>query len=83
MERSAHGTAVIFALRELGPQTITFSYEGLVEPQLHEAVLGRDQLWLPEFTAPVEEWTVVLQLQKNGKWLREKWCNLMPKVPSS
>ncbi|MGB3957586.1 MAG: hypothetical protein WBM05_05990 [Limnochordia bacterium] len=62
VERSAHGTAVIFALRELGPQTITFSYEGLVEPQLHEAVLGRDQLWLPEFTAPVEEWTVVLQL---------------------
>lgn len=62
VQRYEHGTEVVFSIREVKPQTVTFSYEGLVEPQPQEAVLGRDQLWLPQFSAPVQELTVTLQL---------------------
>lgn len=62
VQRYDHGTAVNFVVREVRPQTVTFAYEGLVEPKFKEAVLGPGQLWLPEFTVPVEEYAVVLQL---------------------
>ncbi|HHT42440.1 MAG TPA: hypothetical protein GX014_03470 [Firmicutes bacterium] len=62
VERHPHGTTVILAVRQLGPQTISFSYEGLIEPKQQEAVLGRDQLWLPEFTIPAQDWDVAVQL---------------------
>ena len=65
VQRYPHSTAVSFAVREVQTQTVTFAYEGLVEAQLREAVLGPDQLWLPQFTVPVQTSTVALQLPEN------------------
>ena len=57
VERHPHGTTVILAVRQLGPQTISFSYEGLIEPKQQEAVLGRDQLWLQSSPSQLETGT--------------------------
>jgi len=65
VQRYPHSTAVSFAVREVQTQTVTFAYEGLVEAQLRAAVLGPDQLWLPQFTVPVQTSTVTLQLPEN------------------
>lgn len=65
VQRYPHGTEVVFAVRDMAPQKVTFSYEGLVEPKLVTAALGPDQLWLPEFSVPVQGWEVVLQIPSN------------------
>lgn len=62
IERRSHQTEVHFNLRQARRQNLSFSYEGFVEPELAQVFLGRDQLWFPELSFPVEPPHFTLQI---------------------
>lgn len=64
VEKDEDRTLVSFELRQAVPQTLSFSYEGLVAPKEALAVLGPAELWLPLFLQPLASPAVTLQLPK-------------------
>ncbi|NLM41582.1 MAG: hypothetical protein GX199_04665 [Firmicutes bacterium] len=72
VQRYPDSTAVVFTVREVRPQQVTFSYEGLVEQRLEQAVLDPHALWLPEFSVPVQEVPVTLQLPIHWEVISEE-----------
>src|SRR5690625_1131178 len=48
IQRGPNGTLVNFSIRQAHPQSLSFSYEGFLEPETRQIILGPDQLWFPE-----------------------------------
>lgn len=62
IERRAQTTYVHFTLKRPGRQSLSFSYEGFIDPQPHQATMGPDILWFPEFSFATHNPEIIVQL---------------------
>lgn len=67
VQKEQNRTIVSIELRQAVPQTLSFSYEGLVDPEDELAALGPAELWLPQFPQPLATPSVTLQLPLGWK----------------
>lgn len=62
VQRAPHGTVVTFNVQAVRPQTLSFSYEGFLEPQTALMTMDRDCLWFPEFSFAIQSPLITVQL---------------------
>lgn len=62
IEPGPRGTMVAFRIYKPGLQTLTFSYEGFLDPKTTQVTLGRDNLWFPEFGFPIKAPLITMEL---------------------
>ena len=80
VERSQHGTMVSMSLRQVRPQVLSLAYEGFLDLEGSTLLLDRNTLWFPEFSFPVEEAAISVNLPEN--WEIVDWPSQLPMYPS-
>ncbi len=80
VQRGSHGTMVTLSLLRVRPQTLSFSYEGFLDLEGTELFLDRNSLWFPEFSFPIEETQVEVDLPSD--WILVEWQSYPPMYPA-
>lgn len=68
IQRGPNGTLVNFSIRQAHPQSLSFSYEGFLEPETRQIILGPDQLWFPELSFPIKTPEITLELPETWEF---------------